>query len=44
MVNQGDYRVRLEFEISCPEPFVMCFLLEAPAPETTFVVCEAIPE
>ena len=44
MVNQGDYRVRLEFEISCPEPFVMCFLLEAPAPETTFVVCEAVPE
>ena len=44
MVNQGDYLVRLEFDTSCPEPFVMCFLLEAPASESTFVVCEAVPE
>lgn len=44
MVNQGNYRVRLEFDTSCSEPFVLCLLLEAPAPDTAFVVCEAVPE
>ncbi len=43
MVNQGEYRVRLEFDTPCPEPFVMCLLLESPAPETTCVVCDALP-
>jgi hypothetical protein len=43
IINQGEYRVRLEFDTPCPEPFVMCLLLEAPAPETTFGVCEAFP-
>jgi hypothetical protein len=42
-VNQTDYRVRLEFDTACPEPFVMCLLLESPAPETTYVVREAHP-
>jgi len=43
MVNQGDYRVRLEFDTSCPESFVTCLLQESPAPNATFVVCEAVP-
>jgi hypothetical protein len=40
-VNQGNYRVRLEFDTSCSEPFVICLLLEAP--DSTFLVCDAIP-
>ena len=43
-VDQGNYRVRLEFDTSCPKPFVMCLLLEAPVPETAFVVSESLPE
>lgn len=44
MVEQGDYRVRLQFDTLCPEPFVMCLLLEAPDPDTASVVCEAVQE
>src|SRR5271166_1575747 len=43
-VNQGNYRVRLEFDSSCPEPFMTCLLHEASAAETTFVVCEGVLE
>ncbi len=43
MLDQGDYRVRLEFESSYPEPFVTCLLQQSPAPNATFVVCEAVP-
>ncbi len=43
-LNQGDYRVRLEFDTPCPEPFVTCLLQESPAPDATFVVCEVVPE
>lgn len=44
LADQGGYRVRLEFDTLCPEPFVMCLLLEAPAADTSFVVCEAVLE
>jgi len=43
MVNRGDYRVRLEFDSTCSQPFVTCLLREARAPETAYVLCEAVP-
>ncbi len=44
MANQADYRVRLQFDATSSEPFVLCLLLEASSPDTTFIVSEAIIE
>ena len=43
MVDEGVWRVRLEFDTSCAEPFVLSLLMRRADSETSFVACDAVP-
>ena len=43
-LGDGDYQVRLRFDTSCSEPFVLCLLLGDTAPGANYLVSKAVSE